>query len=46
MGGWAQRVHSFFRQTFEVVPDVHAHIDAQEQATAEPRQFFVLVRAK
>lgn len=32
-------------QTFEVVPDVHTHIDAQERAIAEPRQFFVLLRA-
>ena len=30
-GGWAHQVHAFFRQTFEVVPDVHAHIDAQER---------------
>jgi hypothetical protein len=30
--GWAQQVDAFFRQTFfEVVPDVHAHIDAQER---------------
>jgi len=29
--GWAQQIHGFFRQTFEVVPDVHAHIDAQER---------------
>ncbi|NEX23482.1 ATP-binding domain-containing protein [Thiorhodococcus mannitoliphagus] len=28
---WAQQVAAFFRQTFEVVPDVHAHIDAQEK---------------
>jgi len=27
----AERVESFFRQTFEVVPDVHAHIGAQEK---------------
>ena len=31
MGGWAHQVHAFFRQTFEVVPDVHAHISAQER---------------
>ncbi|NEX19888.1 ATP-binding domain-containing protein [Thiorhodococcus mannitoliphagus] len=30
-GNWAQQVAAFFRQTFEVVPDVHAHIDAQEK---------------
>jgi hypothetical protein len=30
-GGWAEQVHAFFRQTFEVVPDVHAHISAQER---------------
>jgi hypothetical protein len=29
-GGSADKVHGFFRQTFEVVPDVHAHIGAQE----------------
>jgi hypothetical protein len=27
-GGWAEKVHAFFRQTFVVVPDVHAHISA------------------
>ena len=31
VGGWAHQVHAFFRQTFEVVPDVHAHISAQER---------------
>jgi len=31
IGGWAHQVHAFFRQTFEVVPDVHAHISAQER---------------
>ncbi len=27
----ARRVHDFFCQTFEVVPDVHAHVSAQER---------------
>jgi Nuclease-related domain/UvrD-like helicase C-terminal domain len=31
IGGWVHQVHAFFRQTFEVVPDVHAHISAQER---------------
>lgn len=31
LGGWAKKVHGFFRQTFEVVPDVHAHIGSQER---------------
>ena len=30
-GGWADKVDAFFRQTFEVVPDIHAHIGAQEK---------------
>lgn len=29
--GRASRIEAFFRQTFEVVPDVHAHIDAQQK---------------
>ncbi len=28
----AHRVHDFFRQTFRIVPDLHAHRKAQEQA--------------
>ncbi len=31
MDGAARQIHAFFRQTFDVVPDVHAHIDAQER---------------
>ncbi len=30
--GWRQQVHDFFCQTFEVVPDIQAHRDSQEQA--------------
>jgi hypothetical protein len=29
---WAETVEDFFRQTFEVVPDIHAHITGQEKA--------------
>jgi len=29
--GHATRVRDFFCQTFEVVPDIHAHVDAQEK---------------
>jgi hypothetical protein len=28
----AERVAAFFRQTFEVVPDIHAHVSQQEKA--------------
>jgi len=31
LGGRAERVHAFFRRRFEVVPDVHAHVSAQER---------------
>ena len=30
--GWADTVDAFFRQTLDLVPDIHAHIDAQEKA--------------
>jgi hypothetical protein len=30
-GGQAQRVEAFFRQSFDLVPDIHAHIGAQEK---------------
>ena len=30
--GWRKKVHDFFYQTFEVVPDIHAHRSSQEQA--------------
>lgn len=30
--GSFKRVHDFFCQTFEVVPDIHAHLSAQERA--------------
>jgi len=30
----AERIQAFFRQTFEVVPDIHAHINQQEKAYA------------
>ena len=33
-GGWADRVEAFFRQTFDIVADVHAHIGAQERTYA------------
>jgi hypothetical protein len=29
---WAETVRGFFRQTFEVVPDIHAHVTGQEKA--------------
>ena len=29
--GHAERVHTFFLQSFEVVPDIHAHVSAQER---------------
>ncbi|NEV65089.1 NERD domain-containing protein/DEAD/DEAH box helicase [Thiorhodococcus minor] len=38
MGEWAQQAQAFFRQTFEVVPDVHAHIDAQDKNYARLSQ--------
>jgi hypothetical protein len=28
----ADRVHQFFRQTFDLVPDIHAHVSSQERA--------------
>lgn len=28
---WLERVENFFRQTFEIVPDIHAFISAQEK---------------
>jgi hypothetical protein len=28
----AERVHQFFRQTFDLVPDIHAHVSSQERA--------------
>jgi hypothetical protein len=28
----AARVHQFFRQTFDLVPDIHAHVSSQERA--------------
>lgn len=37
-GGWVERIEAFFRQTFEVVPDVHAHIDAQERGYTRASQ--------
>ena len=33
-GDWADKVAAFFRQTFDIVPDVHAHIGAQEKTYA------------
>lgn len=30
--GWTDTVRGFFRQTLDLVPDIHAHIDAQETA--------------
>jgi hypothetical protein len=27
----AERVHQFFRQTFDLVPDIHAHVSSQER---------------
>ncbi len=30
--GPAEDVHCFFRDSFEVVPDIHAHIDAQQRS--------------
>ena len=30
--GWTDTVSGFFRQTLDLVPDIHAHIDAQETA--------------
>ena len=30
--GWTDTVRAFFRQTLDLVPDIHAHIDAQETA--------------
>jgi hypothetical protein len=29
--GWYEKVHEFFCQTFQVVPDIHAHCEAQER---------------
>ena len=29
---WAARVLAFFRQTFDLVPDIHAHVAGQEKA--------------
>ena len=29
---WSETVRAFFRQTLDLVPDIHAHIDAQETA--------------
>jgi hypothetical protein len=29
---WLERVEGFFRQTFEIVPDIHAFISAQEKS--------------
>ena len=31
-GDWGETVRAFFRQTLNLVPDIHAHIDAQESA--------------
>ena len=31
-GDWGETVRAFFRQTLDLVPDIHAHIDAQESA--------------
>lgn len=28
---WARSVEAFFRQTFELLPDIHAHVDAQNR---------------
>jgi hypothetical protein len=28
---WAKTVRGFFRQTFEIVPDIHAHVTGQER---------------
>ena len=33
-GDWADKVAAFFRQTFDLVPDVHAHVGAQEKTYA------------
>lgn len=30
--GWAETVRDFFRQTFELVPDIHAYVTGQEKA--------------
>ena len=30
--GWTDTVRAFFHQTLDLVPDIHAHIDAQETA--------------
>ena len=29
---WAGKVHDFFAQTFEIVPDIHARVSAQQEA--------------
>ncbi len=30
--GWCEEVLGFFRQTLDLVPDIHAHVNAQEEA--------------